>query len=514
MNKGIKFLYSMKFAIIILIIIGVYSFGLVAFNEFYPAYTQKMFVEVVNSSNNINAEYSEYIKGKDISKKEESDKLQLEFIRETFYKDIHGWSDLRYYIANNFLQLFDQFKSFNYRFLLAVLTLSLSLCVISNTKSVFYRVFKPQFRSLDLIRGSKHALELKNDDELNIVSRGFRRFEKEEKGIKLIYLVKNSLSFSGAYIVHLGLVSIFLGGLLISLYGIRFNSTAWEYENTLLTESQKEDYGIDFKVTVNEYNVSYTDGKFLFDREGYNRNGYGMKMVADYVSDLSVIEDGKEIKREKIEVNSPLEHKGFTFFQANSTELMESDFNSIGEKIFDKAKLNIVINGKSIDLIANYRELTPIEGTKFSLLMEDFDCNYLQIYGPNERAYMRDQEITLSIVREGEIVGRYRVFLDPEKDFEAIKGIKDLDSITLLELQPFYKTGLEISTNPGSLFIWIGFLLSSIGLVFAFYLNYKQIFIAKFKDKNGKGSIFLAVNTKFDNDKMLEDLKIKLGENR
>jgi cytochrome c biogenesis protein len=262
---------------------------------------------------------------------------------------------------------------------------------------------------------------------------------------------------------------------------------------------------------VNQYDVTYAGGKLLFDKEGYNRNGYGMKMVSDFVSDLSVLQDGKEVERKKIEVNSPLEHKEFTFYQTNSTMLSESDLKAIGEKIFDKAKIDIHIDGKHLEVTARYRELTQIDGTEFSILMEDFDCNFVQIYGPNEKPYMRDQQITLAVVKDREVVGRYQIYLDPAMGSEILKKADRVDSISLLELEPFYKTGIEIATSPGSSMVWLGFLFSSIGLVFTFYLNYRQIFIAKFKDKKGRDSIALAVNSKFDNERILEDIKTQVG---
>ncbi|MBN1969233.1 MAG: cytochrome c biogenesis protein ResB [Candidatus Delongbacteria bacterium] len=496
----VKLLYSMKFAIILLIVIGVYSFSLVAFNEVYPSYTKEMFNQVVNGIENVDSKFNDFTKDKDMSTPEKAESVQLDFIRKSFYVDIHDWSESKYFVVDRVLQLFDQFKSYNYRFLLGLLTLSLLLCVINNTSPIFKKTFGTVFRDYK---------EIENMDYHKVFSTRFSpdklsklKFSSQNIGGETqYYLVKGRLSFSGAYLVHVGMILLVIGGLVISLYGIRFHATAWELENKLLTSSQKSTYGIDFDIKVNSYNVTYTDNRMLFTKDYYDVSGYGRKMIADFISDLSVFENGELKYRKSIEVNDPLEYKNFTFYQANSSEINENEMSKLGRKVFDKALVSLDIEGLNYKTIIRQDGLFKIGNTDFTIIPENFQCDFLNIYGPSEKPYMRSQQITFSVFKKDEYLARYIVSLDPNVETKVVRGNEKISNVNLLELEPFYMTGIEVATSPGSSLIWLGFILSTIGLIFSFYLNFHQIFIST------KGGRFIVgTNTKLGGDEFFEKI--------
>lgn len=58
----------------------------------------------------------------------------------------------------------------------------------------------------------------------------------------------------------------------------------------------------------------------LFPEFGNRENGLKMHYVlmpSEYISDLEVIEDGKTVKKHRLEVNKPLHHNGYYFYQSS-----------------------------------------------------------------------------------------------------------------------------------------------------------------------------------------------------
>ena len=506
-----KTLASMKFAILLLIFIAIYSIGLVAFSEFYPASDQNMFSKVANSQG-VNEKYTKFVTENNPDGKIDPQIIQSEFIRENFYTEIAGWSNLQYKIINNYLGLFDQFSSFIYRFLLGILTLSLLTCIIVNTKTMFREALHIKYQSKTYIKNHKNRIENKFQIENNgaiktFVSKLFPMFKlvedsKQSEKDEFVFVgAKGSYSKFGAWFMHLGMVLLILGGLITSVARLKFFTNAWKGEPELITEKNRIDKELekDFNILVNDYFVTYTDDTFLFTKKDYNFNTYGRKMIADYKSDLSVIDaTGNEVLRKIIEVNDPLGYKGLTFYQSNSVEFTQNDYNKYGEFFFQNVKVVIdIINNKKVisyPVIAGYREKTKIPNTELSIIIELFNCSYDQIFGQNERPYMRNQQIISNIFDNNDnLIARFRSYLNPMQASEDLTPGK-LDNtnwntdilvknVSLEEVQPYFFTGIEVSSNPGATIIWIGFILSTFGMMLSFFISHKQIWILVSKDK-------------------------------
>ena len=515
-----KMLASMKFAIILLIFIAMYSIALVAFSEFYPSSDQNMFSKVVNSKD-VNSKFSKYITIHNPEGKRDTQIVQGEFIREYFYTEIAGWSNFQYRVINDYLGIFDQFSSFLYRFLLGVLTLSLMICILVNTKVMFREAFHLKYQSKAYIKNHRKRIEnnfsLPDDNEStikNLVSKIFPKFNlvinKKATSIENNEYVfaagKGSYSKLGAWFMHLGMVLLILGGLVTSVFGLRFFSYAWKGDSELIKNKQRIDKELDkgFNVLVNDYYVTYVDSSFLFTKEDYNFNGYGRKMIADYKSDLTAIDEtGKEVFRKTIEVNDPLGFKGLTFYQSNSIEFAQKDYNLYGEYFFQNVKIIIEVvnhNGSgnevtSYPVITGYREKTKIPNTDMTIIVELFSCSYDQIFGPVERAYMRNQQIVSNIFdKDDNLIARFGSYLNPMQASENITpGELDntewnskihIKNVSLEEVQPYFFTGIEISSNPGASIIWLGFILSTFGMMLSFFLSHKQIWILISKENS------------------------------
>jgi len=519
-----KTLASMKFAILLLIFIALYSIALVAFSEFYPANDQNMFSKVVNSKG-INEKFTKYMAVNNPDGKRDSQIVQGEFIREQFYTEITGWSNFQYKLINNYLGLFDQFSSFIYRFFLGVLTLSLMMCILVNTKKMFREAFYIKYQSKTYIKNHKNRLEntftvdsANSSSLMDKISRLFPRFkliidkdQTSNKQNEFIFLgAKGSYSKLGAWFMHLGMVLLILGGLVTSVFGLRFFSYAWKGDPELIKNKERIDKELDkdFNVLVNDYTVTYVDDSFLFTKEDYNFNAYGRKMIADYKSDLSTTDaTGKEVFRKIIEVNDPLGYKGLTFYQSNSVEFAQKDYNLYGEFFFQKVKLIIDVanhnsSGEEITsypVNVEYREKTKIPNSDMSIIVELFSCSYDKIFGPNERAYMRNQQIVSSVFdKDDNLIARFGSYLNPMEVSENITPGKldntnwntniHIKNISLEEVQPYFFTGIEISSNPGATIIWIGFILSTFGMMLSFFMSHKQIWIYIRKDEKKKNT--------------------------
>lgn len=162
----------------------------------------------------------------------------------------------------------------------------------------------------------------------------------EDRGYsrKIVAFRENSVNFSLSRGFDTKYFSIlYHGGICIAIFAF-FHTHFYAYENDI-TLFPEETVNITlgsgktapFKLKLNEFKTLYVENpRFKFPRGALKRvsaivskgtekpafhvDGKSL-FVTDWVSDLSVVENSREVKRSKIEVNHPLKYRGFTFYQ-------------------------------------------------------------------------------------------------------------------------------------------------------------------------------------------------------
>jgi cytochrome c biogenesis protein len=138
----------------------------------------------------------------------------------------------------------------------------------------------------------------------------------EENGRKTIFGQMNSWNRLGAYIVHVALMFIFVGGFLTSQYGVSgmMEITPGETGNKFFTQQMNVDGPASGQATL-PFNVECTDlQQKLIRPEG----GLEATNTIDWLSYVK-IKDGNFEKDALVHLNNPYDYKGYRLFQSKFT---------------------------------------------------------------------------------------------------------------------------------------------------------------------------------------------------
>jgi cytochrome c biogenesis protein ResB len=326
LEKGWVLFKSMRFAIIILLILAVASIFNLFANEF-----------IIPTSTN-------------------ADQARMAYAQQ--------YGPLKANLLT-FFQMYNPYYSWWYTGLLAVLLLSLIICLIDRTPNLLRKSFSPKYstdtEALNMLKccytGNGDGLEAKTTGLFKKYGYGIRTKKEENK--TYIDASKNQWAHFGNWLIHVGFVLLIIGGAMIARGSYNVNTSGLPGE--FLVDS--EDYW-GFNVRVDDFEIHYhplavrqyveIDGNIIgrlvsenedgtFDAETFtpqrgfltdispdrikNRidrrfNGSRIDQVniSDYVATLTIFEKGREIRTEVIEVNKPMRHRGYRFYQSSFSD--------------------------------------------------------------------------------------------------------------------------------------------------------------------------------------------------
>lgn len=263
-----------------------------------------------------------------------------------------------------FLQMYSPYRSWWYTILLALLLFSLLVCVIDRASTVWRLAFKPRLpESDDAISVFKNHTQLNGKSTLAGLERTLRKRQflvrkRSDENVVLVEAVKHSIAHTGSWFVHIGFVLLVIGGAMIArggssisvqglpgdLLGASGYASVWGFDVRVdrftieyhpLNERQYvsvDSIKIGRTLKKNEDNTydielfSPTRGKLENVAAERISNQIKQKMqggrldqanIADYLATLTIIENGQELRTETIEVNKPLRHRGYRFYQSS-----------------------------------------------------------------------------------------------------------------------------------------------------------------------------------------------------
>ena len=256
----------------------------------------------------------------------------------------------------------------------------------------------------------------------------------------------------GSLVTHLAIVVVLAGGFVTAALGFRYAGASFLGAGDVV------------EVPEGGFSLRVDEARTEFSAAG---------VVSEYVSVVAIIEDGSEVGRRRIEVNSPLTHRGIGVYQF---EMLPSATR------VEEVLLGVVIDEggtrRPVEVVAPFGKDVPIPGTGLGLFVLEFlgDFTYdIETRTAGLRSVGHDNPAVLVQVREG---GRV---LGERWLFPGIEGHEDDDGLPcrlfFLDYRPDFRHGLtrfEFSKQPGTPLVFVGFVALSIGLGLTFWTGLKR----------------------------------------
>jgi cytochrome c biogenesis protein len=316
----------------------------------------------------------------------------------------------------------------------------------------------------------------KEDEIRSLLKRGFKNPQRIEGESSItLYSEKGRFSRLGVYITHLSILIILIGGILGSLFGFRGFVNILEGETVdhiaLRVKDEEVAKPIGFSIRCDDFRVTFYDLK------------RPEKLVKEYTSDLTILENGKEVLKKTIEVNHPLHYKGLAFYQ--------SSYGAIHD-------LAIGVQWKN---------------KKETALLKVSEGGTVPI--PNSPAFLRVLKYSHQVHNfgEGVQVALFKPNQEP-RAFWLLKGFPQFDEqrndefiLNIEEVIEREYTGLQVTKDPGVWVVWVGCSLMIIGFIVSFFFSHQRVWIRI--PKGPQGEIVLAGSTNKNRvgfEKRFEDL--------
>lgn len=364
--------------------------------------------------------------------------------------------------------LFNMYHSWWFVSALVLLAANLSACTIDRYSGIMagFRKHEPILddklkKSLPYKETLTYDLPLADleNKALEIAGAKFSKNFKvteDEAGASHYFMEKGRYSRLAFFLTHLSILIIFLGGIVGSFFGYKgyVNLLEGETLSQLRTRANKIE-NLGFEVKCNAFEVEF----------------YNTGEPKDYRSDLSVFRDGKEVIRKTIRVNDPLTVDGITFFQSSYGALPE------------KATIEVVgKDGTALgSAVALFGRKTAVHGITDIVEPADYQEHHILPNGADA-----GPALGLNVYpRQGNPMGVWLLANYP--DYDKMRRGEYYFRIGKLDIKEY--TGLQVNKDPGEVLVWAGSLILIIGIMIAFFISHKRLWIAIRTDEKGKSEL-------------------------
>lgn len=194
----------------------------------------------------------------------------------------------------------------------------------------------------------------------------------------------------------------------------------------------------------------------------------------EYKSDLTIIENDKEILKKSIIVNDPLRYKGINIFQSSYGSIPSDEVSlNFTSKTSGMTYEKTVTIGKSIDLPENKGVFT------------------LKGYVPsfNFKNHNIGETFVGFIVKPD---GKERSVLLPLQYEIFDKMFKPEISVAITDYKKKYYTGLQITKDPGVIYVYAGFFFMITGCYIAFFMSHQSLCMEVVQEDHNKHTVKLS----------------------
>ena len=356
------------------------------------------------------------------------------------------------------LQFTRLYQSFWYIAILALFSLNIIICTLVRLSPKLRRAFQPK---CDFDPKSIQALKVKDKIKMalpparalqvlkaELARRHYRVREHAGEKMHCLLARKRTLGIFGSDVVHVGLLIILAGGIISGLWGVR-GSLALSENETLPVPSA------DFSIRLDKFITEF----------------YPNGSVKDWKSELTIIEKGKPVLQKSIEVNHPLSHKGFVFYQSG----YGSDWDDPELEVWLKKRDD---PGYLKTVRLRIRQPAAVDGENLTLTAERFipdfvldEKNQPSTRSPklNNPAALIRGESSGTLVLSGWVFAKF-------PDFAQMHQAEDTDwKLELKNINAPQYSVLQTAKDPGVGLIWVGCAVLMLGLFLAFYWPTREI---------------------------------------
>ncbi|MBF0457656.1 MAG: cytochrome c biogenesis protein ResB [Nitrospirae bacterium] len=270
------------------------------------------------------------------------------------------------------------------------------------------------------------------------------------------YAHKGRYTRYAVYVIHFSIIFILIGSVIGVTFGFSGYLSLPEGETSSVAFTrQEEEHPLGFSIRCDNFAVWF----------------YGTSdMPKEYISWLSIIENGRTVLKKSIGVNSPLKYKGYTFYQS-------------GYGVVPDAKGLIILNvtpkgGKTEQISLHVGESFTIPGTKLTGKITTFSPALS--FDKDERPYtytdnMNNPAVFIEVTSENEKEEKKSGWV--VKRYPNTWKMPDGSTVELVDNYGYQYTGLQVRKDPGVWVVYAGCLFMAIGLYSAFFLSHKKIWV-------------------------------------
>ncbi|MGQ9706497.1 MAG: cytochrome c biogenesis protein ResB [bacterium] len=262
------------------------------------------------------------------------------------------------------------FSSLYFIVLIVILSLSIIICTIRQFPKLISKFKKPLMieRIDELDAGNLYiemGVKINIDDLKKILSTiGYCPFERVEGDVKFISARKGLLSPLGFLFTHLGIIIIFIGGIIGACYRSSQEVALFEGETGL--------------ITVKDGGYSIRADRIEIERDP------NTDAIVSYSAQVTLFKSGEKLKSDIIEVNKPLNYSGVSIFLENIGNYRGIGLSFIKGDSFDHIKNEVVfyvyVKGDDFEGGISGRLGDSISvGEKMVLRFDDFYSNFMRI---------------------------------------------------------------------------------------------------------------------------------------
>lgn len=366
--------------------------------------------------------------------------------------------------------LFDMYHSWWFISCLALLALNIIACTMDRYAPIMRGLRKKNLildenleKTLDAKDKLKYGLPLAEVEKkaLEIIGERFNGkpgVTQLPDGDRHYFFEQGKYSRLAFFFTHLSVLLIFIGAIIGSFFGFKGDVTIYEGETASLLQTRTgKIQNLDFGLKCNAFKVDF----------------YPNGMPKEYLSDLTVIKNGKEILRKTIRVNDPLTYQGITFYQ--------SSYGSRPER----AQIEVRNQDGTLRGIveASVGQSFAVPGTKDMLEVVLYQEHFHFPNGSEGGA-----AVGVNIYPEN--AAPLGVWLPTEHpDYDKLRH--GAYFLLVKDLQLKNCTVLQVNKDPGEALVWLGCLLLIGGILVAFFVAHKKFWLCLRTDKKGRTELMI-----------------------